>query len=141
MQLPQMDNILWKDGVRFVPATRAFDQRTSHNPTPPAWGHTGTPNLRFGATYVSKGCCIGTVNLLRSHQQHGQYLADASQATRINLNNVDSLCLEELLEDHSIVSMFSCSDSNSMWFKSLPYGCVSKNVIGSSRLLDEPALV
>lgn len=41
---------------------------------------------------------------LGGHEQDGEDLVDTGESARVDLNDVDGLGLEELLEDHSVVT-------------------------------------
>jgi hypothetical protein len=60
----------------------------SHRPTPPACGHTGILNF-----------C--------RHQQHGEVLIHSRKPATVDLNHID-----ELLEHHPVMAVFTGSDPN-----------------------------
>src|SRR6266850_2779543 len=49
---------------------------------------------------------------LCGHQQHRQNLVDATQTAAINLAEVQSFCLQELLEHDAVVTSFAGSHAN-----------------------------
>ena len=75
---------------------------------------------------------------LGRHQQDGQDLAHSSQSTRVDLADIDSLGLQQLLEGHSVVSVFSRSDTDPVGFQLLPDGSVTEGIVRRGRLLDKP---
>lgn len=70
---------------------------------------------------------------LGSHEQHTQHLRHTSQATRVNLANVNSVCLEQLLEDNAVVCMLPCGDSNTVRFQTLTDSCMAEDVVRCCR--------
>lgn len=135
----------------------------SQRPTPPAWGQTGTPNLeirRVWSEYVV-ALQIASYNVLGSHQEDSKHFTDTGETARVNLDDVDSLSLEKLLEDHPVMSVLSRCNTDAVGLESLADGSVAlkrqmvnightkntkvclgthQDVIGSCRLLDEPWL-
>lgn len=75
---------------------------------------------------------------LCSHQQHTEDFADPRKSARVNLHDINGLCLQQLLEYHAIVRVFSCGHTDPMRLKSLPYRSMSQDVVGGRGLLDEP---
>ena len=73
-----------------------------------------------------------------SHQQYTQYLGDARKPARIDLAYIDSLCLQKLLECHSVVGVLSCGNSDPVGRESPTNGGVPKDVVRGCRLLDKP---
>ena len=80
-------------------------------------------------------------DLLRGHKEDAENLADARKTARVDLADVDSLCLEELFEYHPVVGMFSGGDADSVGLKGFPDGSVTENVIGSGGFFDEPTRI
>lgn len=98
------------------------------------------------------------------HEQNREDLIDTSQSTRVDLTNVNSIKLQQLLEDHlsyvcfsgvfgrlgmgfqkkvlthSVMGVFTCSDADIDGFEGFSNGSVSHGIIGSSRLFNEPRL-
>lgn len=54
---------------------------------------------------------------LGCHKEHSEYLADTSETTRINLNDIDCVRLEELLEHHAIMCVFASGNANAVRFE------------------------
>ena len=78
---------------------------------------------------------------LGRHQQDGQDLAHTSQSTRVDLTHVDGFGLQELLEGHSVVSVFTGGDTDPVGLELLPDRGVTKRIIRRGGLLDEPGQV
>lgn len=77
---------------------------------------------------------------LRSHQENAENLTDATKTTGVNLTNVDGLGLEQLLEDHAIVGMLPRRDTDAVGLQSLADCGVSKDIVRSRGLFDEPCI-
>lgn len=75
---------------------------------------------------------------LGRHQQDGQDLAHTSQSTRVDLTHIDGFGLQELLEGHSVVSVFTGGNTDPVGLELLPDRGVTKGIIGRGGLLDEP---
>ena len=67
--------------------------------------HAGTPGRQTcqGQKERSNG---GKKDKLGSHEQYTQYLTNPRQPTRVDLHNIDRLCLQQLLEQHPIMRVF-----------------------------------
>ena len=81
-----------------------------------------------------------TAHSLRSHQEHAENLADTSETAGVNLKNVDGLGLEQLFEDHAIVGMLPRRDPDPVGLQGLADCGVSKGIVRSRGLLDEPGI-
>src|SRR5258708_5273746 len=73
---------------------------------------------------------------LRRHQQHREDLVDATQATAVDLAEVDRLRLEELLEDDSVLHVLTRRDPDRA--DGLANGTVAEDVIRAGRFFDPP---
>lgn len=68
------------------------------------------PYQHASVTFVHIWCSLVsspevlTLELVR-HQQHGQVLVDASQATAVYLDELEGRSLEELLKHHPVVTL------------------------------------
>lgn len=72
------------------------------------------------------------------HQEHTQNLTNTRKSARVNLTNIDSFGLKQLLECHPIVSVFSCSHSYSVGFQSLADGRMTQDIIRGGGFFNEP---
>lgn len=86
--------------------------------------------------------CMRADNLaaLARHQHHGKHLLWASEAARVNLDDIDGVCLEELLEDDARVGVLARSDTDAKWQQRFPDGGVAQSIVGRGGLLNEPWL-
>jgi len=75
---------------------------------------------------------------LCGHEEHAEHLADAGEATRVDLADVYRVRLEELLEHHPVVRVLTRRDADSMLFQRATNGRVPKDVVRRRGLLDEP---
>lgn len=131
--MPNLRKSPWKWRTRKYSYLRWITY--SQRPTPPAWGHTGTPNLS-GAVNHERRC--RDYNVLGCHEQDTENFAHSSKSARVDLHYVDRVSLQKLLENHPIMRVFPSCYSDSMWFKRLANGSMTQNVIWSSWLLDKP---
>jgi len=60
-----------------------------------------------------------------SHEKDAEDFADTCQTAGIDLAYVNGLGLQELLEDHAIVGMLSCGNTDAMRFQRLANGGVA----------------
>lgn len=85
------------------------------------------------------------------HEKDTQNLADSTKTTRIDLANIDSLCLQELLEcnllsvrlegrTYPVVRVLAGGNTDSVWFEALANCSVSQSIIRSCGLFNEPRL-
>jgi hypothetical protein len=44
---------------------------------------------------------------LGSHQEDGKHFIDAAQVATVNLTELNSACLEKLLEEHAVLAMLA----------------------------------
>ena len=72
---------------------------------------------------------------LGSHKEHGEHLADASETTRVNLDDIDRVRLEELLEHHAIVRVFACSDADAIRFEFAPDAGMTEDTVVSASIM------
>jgi hypothetical protein len=107
----------------------------SQSPTPPECGQTGTPNLKWfhNQKWENGGRCS-----LCGHQEHAENLADACEATRVNLADIYRVRLEELFEQNPVMRMLARRNANSMRFQRAADGRVPKDIVRGRRLLNEP---
>lgn len=75
---------------------------------------------------------------LGGHQQYRENLTHTSETDGVNLADIDCFSLEKLLENNSIVSMFTSRDTDPIRLESLSDGSMPEDIVWSSRLLDEP---
>jgi hypothetical protein len=77
-------------------------------------------------------------SLLCGHEQYANNLTYTCQPARVNLAYINSFGLEQLLEHHAIVCVFTSGNANSMGLECLADGSMPKDVVRSSGFLDEP---
>jgi hypothetical protein len=66
---------------------------------------------------------------LGGHQEHSEYLADTGKTTRINLNYIDCVRLEELLEHHAIMCVFASGNADAVGFEFAPDAGMTEDAI------------
>src|SRR5258706_906332 len=69
----------------------------------------------------------------RGHKKHGNYFVHSGKTTAVDLTKVDRASLQQLLEHHPVVTMFSGRDSYRC--HSLTDDSVAENVIRTGRFL------
>ena len=77
--------------------------------------------------------------VLGSHEQNTQDLADASQTARVDLADVDGLCLKQLLEHHPVVGVLAGRYADTEGLERLAHSGVSEDIVWRCGLLNEPA--
>ena len=82
----------------------------------------------------NRSCCS-----LCGHEEHAEYLADARKATRVDLADVYSVRLKQLLEYHPVMRVLPRRDADPQRFQCATYGRVSKDVVRRRGLLNEPS--
>jgi len=55
-----------------------------------------------------------------SHKEDREYLADTSEMTRVNLNDIDCVRLKELLKHDAIVCVFAGGNADAVQFELAP---------------------
>ena len=123
-----------------------------HRPTPPAWGHTGTPCSRR----LERDPMMETRHLLCCHQIHRQHLIEAAHPRRIYLRNKIVLNVtsgtenasawnlsagyltelhrawhKKLLEHDSVLTRLACSYTSTSFANRLKYNSSSLNILFS----------
>lgn len=81
---------------------------------------------------------------LAGQQQDGEDLVDTADTASIWLQDGKGTCLEELLEDNTVLAHLTGGNTDGAMrsvSESLANSGVTKDIIGGSRLLDEPRLV
>jgi hypothetical protein len=76
---------------------------------------------------------------LGRHEKYAQNLAYTCETTRINLTDINSLSLKQLLEHHSVVCMLASGNSDPVRFKGFTDSSMSENIVRCSGFLDEPS--
>lgn len=74
----------------------------------------------------------GLAGIIRRIEVEGgsyQALVHATQADGIDLADVGSFCLEELLECDAVLRRFSGCDADAIWLESFADGCVSEDIV------------
>jgi len=77
---------------------------------------------------------------LCGHEEHAEHLADAGEATRVNLADVYRVRLEELFEHHPVMRVLARRNANPMRLQRATDGCVSKDIVRRRRFLNEPTV-
>src|ERR1700691_1856886 len=95
-------------------------------------------NNIFAQSYATSMRTNRHSKLLR-HQQYTQYLGDSCKSAGIDLAYIDSLCLQKLLEYHSVVCVLACGNPNTVRCEGPADGSVSKDIVRSCGLLNKPA--
>ena len=72
------------------------------------------------------------------HQQNSENLAHTSKPDGVDLADVDGFGLKKLLEDHSVMCVFTGRNTNAVRFECLSDGGMTQDVIWGSGFLDEP---
>src|SRR5277367_883771 len=85
--------------------------------------------------YASRMWANGNIEF-RGHQDYCQVLVDPSQATAIDLADVDGACLHELLEHNSVMAMFAGSNAHGRHLA--PDARMAQNVIRTRRFFHPP---
>jgi hypothetical protein len=75
---------------------------------------------------------------LGCHEQDTEDLAHAGKTAGVDLADIDSLSLEELLEDNSVVCMLASSNTDTMGLEPLANSCVTEGIVRCSWLFNEP---
>lgn len=110
---------------------------------------TGNPGLTIKHAEVlhvlaqPDATSVGTHELpaLLGHEHHRQCLVGAGKAAGINLDDIDGVCLEELLEYDARLRVLACCDAHMERRQCSSDGCVAQHIVGRRGLLDEPRLV
>src|SRR5271154_862229 len=79
--------------------------------------------------------------LLLCHEKNSQYFVDTTKTTSINLRDVDRFCLEHLLPDNSVLTLFSSSNANVVRFKLSTNSCMTQDIIRRCRFLYKPGFI
>jgi hypothetical protein len=66
---------------------------------------------------------------LGGHEEHRKYLADTGETTRIHLNNIDCVRLEELLEYHAVMRVLASGNADAVRFKFTPDAGMTEDTI------------
>ena len=77
---------------------------------------------------------------LLCHEQDGQDLVHSSQATCIDLADVNCTRHNQLLEDYAVLAHFSCCNTYVQRLEGFTDGFVAEDVVGRRGLLYEPGL-
>src|SRR5215813_526771 len=87
----------------------------------------------FAKTYTSRVRANGHAEFC-SHQQDRDNLVNAGKSATVDLAKIDRTGLKQLLEHHTIVTMFAGCDPNRR--HRLPNGRMTENVVRVGRLFD-----
>lgn len=117
------------------PSQRPRAQRHQAAGTQKTKGALATKLSSSRALLYETGCYS-----LRGHEEHAEHLADAGQATRVNLADVYRVRLEELFEHYPVMRVLARRNANPMRLQRATDGRVSKDIVRRRRLLNEPTV-
>jgi hypothetical protein len=89
----------------------------------------------FAETNTTSVRANGNIELL-GHQKNGKNFIDTGNTARVDLAEIDGFSLEELLEDDSVLNVFT-SGNTSARIQSLADSSMTEDIIGRSGLLNE----
>ena len=99
--------------------THTYYTHTTHTrPPPPTHTHICTRTH----THTHARACTHTTSKLVSHEDDGDVLADTAQATAVDLTELHSARLQELLEHDAVLALLSCSHPDTQRVQGLDRG-------------------
>src|SRR5271170_4100608 len=78
---------------------------------------------------------------LSCHQKDSEYFVDSTETASINLRIVYCLCLEKLFPHHSVLTLFTSRNTNTVRLKFSTDSCMAEDIVGGCRFLDKPRFI
>ena len=100
--------------------THILHTHYTHTPPPPT--HTHICTRTHTHTHARACTRTHTTSKLVSHEDDGDVLADTAQATAVDLTELHSARLQELLEHDAVLALLSCSHPDTQRVQGLDRG-------------------